>query len=262
MKEFIKQRLGEWGWLGLVTLPAAVLYFSNITRWSIWHDESFTAMIISYDWGEILRRTALDVHPPLYYLILKLWTGVFGDSLLALRGFSAVAMLGVIIVAYWLAKSLFGKGTARLATVFLALAPFLLRYAQEARMYAIVALFLLLASYALVTAVKKQSAGLLYLYGFLVALAVYCHYYALFIVPAFWVYVLLLTKKKGQLKSAISLKNRHWWFANILILLLLAPWLPTAYRQFTAIQGSFWIGPVSHTTFLSTIANFIYYQEY
>src|SRR5688572_12056019 len=102
MKLLAKYRLEDWGWLGLVLAPTSWLYFSNIARASIWHDESFTAMLISYDWGEPVRRAALDVHPPLYYFILKVWTAAFGSSLLAMRSLSALCMLGVIVAGYFL----------------------------------------------------------------------------------------------------------------------------------------------------------------
>lgn len=259
-----KEWVGDWAYLAIYLVGAGWLYFSNIATWSIWHDESFTAMLISYPPSEILRRAALDVHPPLFYFIMKIWTAIFGTSLTAMRSFSAVCMLGLIVVGYFLIKKLFGRWPARLSGLFLVLSPYMLRYAQEARMYGVVALLLLSATYVLVTAIDRNNQKLLYLYSLLMALAVYCHYYALFVIPAHWLYLLLRTHwhKVPAKAKAIDLKNKHWWGANVLIGLLLAPWLPTAYKQFNSIQGAFWIPPVSYKSFYSTLVDFLVYRDY
>ena len=39
----------------------------------IWYDELFTVGMIEHSYGELVRFTAADVHPPLYYCIVKLF---------------------------------------------------------------------------------------------------------------------------------------------------------------------------------------------
>ena len=68
-------------WLPGVLILSAALQFTNMSRSSIWHDEGFTAMLVKkFSYLEIIARTARDVHPPLYYLLLKPWTSLFGYS--------------------------------------------------------------------------------------------------------------------------------------------------------------------------------------
>ncbi|MBI4101108.1 glycosyltransferase family 39 protein [Candidatus Microgenomates bacterium] len=248
-------------WLVPLLSVAAVLQLVNITKWSIWHDEAFTIMLIDYDWSEILRRTALDVHPPLYYLVLKAWTSVFGSSLLAARSLSVLATLLLMLVMYFLVKRLFDVWAARLSLFFMVIGPFIIRYAQEARMYAIAALLVAAATYLLVVALDKNNKWYLYGYALVMALAIYTHYYTLFMVPVYWLYILSRTKFRARPRAkTINLFNIHWWGANSLILVLLAPWLPKAIKQFTSIQGAFWIPPVDYTTGFDTLVNFLTYQ--
>src|SRR5438477_1105040 len=76
------------------------LSLATINRFSPWHDESYTATLIESNYGDIVHRTALDVHPPLYYLVLKAWSSVFGSSVVDLRLFSVVCMSGAVLIGW------------------------------------------------------------------------------------------------------------------------------------------------------------------
>ena len=52
----------------------------NMTRWSVWFDEAFSVYLARFNIAEIVHFTSLDVHPPLYYWLLKGWTVIFGHS--------------------------------------------------------------------------------------------------------------------------------------------------------------------------------------
>ena len=116
-----------------------VIVFSTISKASIWFDEAFSAYIIRFSFADIWRYTSVDVHPPLYYFCLKIWSLFFGKSDLALRSMSAVFGVLTILAAYLLVKRLFNKKTALISSGLLAISPMLIRYSQEARMYTMVA---------------------------------------------------------------------------------------------------------------------------
>lgn len=262
--------------LAAALLAGAAAMFTGMTKSSIWHDEGYTMMLIPHAPLEILARTARDVHPPLHYLALHYWTGLFGNSELAARSLSAVFMLGTIAVMFFLVRRLFGTPSARLAVVFLALAPFLVRYAQEARMYAQVAFLLALATFLLVRAVQERRRLDWAWYALALAAALYTHYYAIFMIPVHWLYMLSLTLSArwpvfGKAKSlevkqttsggsksgfGVGVLDINWWGANALALLLFLPWLPAAYAQFSRVQAAFWIPAVTAATLPSTLAQF------
>ena len=87
----MKRKLGQWAaahewWaLGMIVTVFSGVVLGNMTRWSVWFDEAFSAYLARFNIVEIAHFTSLDVHPPLYYWLLKGWTVLFGHSALALR---------------------------------------------------------------------------------------------------------------------------------------------------------------------------------
>ena len=76
-------------------------YLSLCFNNNIWTDEAFTIELLHSDFAGILKGTASDVHPPLYYLIAKCVTLVFGDSLLCLSGSGLVSGRRSCILFCW-----------------------------------------------------------------------------------------------------------------------------------------------------------------
>jgi uncharacterized membrane protein len=140
----------------IVIIGIALRLYHN-TDISLWHDEAFSALYIKYPWSEMMYRIGLDVHPPLYYIALRLWHYIFGDSLLALRSFSVLFGVGIIPLSYLFVKETFQNHKAALWTALLiAVNPFQIQYVTEVRMYTFGAFFALLAAYLLVKALKSE----------------------------------------------------------------------------------------------------------
>ena len=111
---------------------------------SLWLDEAVTANIVSnYSYSEIITKfSPTDFHPPLYYLVLKFWTNIFGYSEIALRFPSVIFSLLTAWVLYKISwkvcptSSRHDVGTtlgAWAAALFL-FNPLIIYYSQEARM--------------------------------------------------------------------------------------------------------------------------------
>lgn len=82
-----------WLWLAMVmTAVFALLSFVIGLNQSIWFDEAYSVNLAQRSVGEIISLTAVDVHPPLYYLFLKVWGEIFGFSEVALRCSSVFLM--------------------------------------------------------------------------------------------------------------------------------------------------------------------------
>lgn len=236
----------------LVTALGAILSLIDISESSIWHDEGYTLMLALMSPAQIIARTARDVHPPLYYLLLHYWVAVFGHSELAARSLSAVFLVAAVPLAYLLIRRLWSEPAGRLAALFVACGPFLIRYSQETRMYALEALLLLLATYLLVRG--AVSRRWLWWAGYTVAMAAafYTHYYAVFMVAVHWLYMAAQTRRRPRRGLALP----AWWVSNSVIVLLFLPWLPTAYHQYERVQASFWIPTATVATLPAT------FQEY
>lgn len=239
-----------------ILLLGSLVRFIFITSADIWHDEGYTMMLIKFNPAEIIERTARDVHPPLYYLTAHTWQLLFGNSELAIRSLSAIFGIATILISYLLVRRLFPEATARLAALFVALGPFLVRYSNEARMYGMAAFLVSLSTYLLVviSQQKKPTLKLWLLYTLTLTAGLYTHYYTIFIIP---VHIIYLIWQSGGIRSVIN--NRNWWIANICVGLFFLPWLPSFIGQFTRVQSGFWIPPVSLDTLPNTLMQFIFY---
>lgn len=199
---------------------------------SVWFDEAYSIWLAKQPVGELLRLTSLDTHPPFYYLLLKVWAGIFGWSEVALRSLSVLAMGGALATGVVLVKRFFGVRAALVALVFATFAPFLLRYGFEIRMYALASLIGIAATYVLVRAVEekeyRKQVRLYVLYAILVALGVYSLYYTalLWIVHVGWLVWLAKNRKE-------SIFKQRWWLAYAGSAVLFLPWLPTFMKQIT-----------------------------
>ncbi len=251
-------RVSTTKFLGITILAGAILRFWDISKSSIWHDEGYTMMLAPDSVLEILWRTGRDVHPPLYYIVLHYWMELFGTTEAAARSLSVVLMLACIPLGYLLVRRLFTEPAARLAAIFIAFGPFLVRYSQEARMYAMVAFILLLSTYFLVRAVELKSSNKWFVfYAVSISAALYTHYYSIFMILVHWGYVLYISSRKNKR----GLFDYRWWLANFVGAALFLPWLPSALAQVKRVQASFWIPPSNIETLPNTLMQFLVYNN-
>ncbi|MBO4162513.1 glycosyltransferase family 39 protein [Micromonospora antibiotica] len=135
----------------LVVTLAAGCY--GISQAQPWRDELATWSAATRGVGDVFRLTrTVDAATGAYYLLVHGWTGVFGDSVAALRLPSVLAMAGAAGFTAVLGRRLFGAPAGLTAGLLFAVLPGTSRYAQEARPYALVTFFAVLATVLLVRA--------------------------------------------------------------------------------------------------------------
>jgi len=159
----------------------------------VWQDEIFTAAIASPEnrLAEVasipLYNTALPA-PPLYFLVTHLLLRL-GDNDLLLR-FPAL-IFGVLGVAatYPLGVRLLGRRDGVLGAFLLALAPFHVRYSQDARFYTLLAFLSLLSAYALYRGVVHRERAWLALFSVATVANLYNHLFAFLVLGAEVIFV-------------------------------------------------------------------------
>ncbi|OYU96169.1 MAG: hypothetical protein CFE21_07080 [Bacteroidetes bacterium B1(2017)] len=161
-------------------------------------------------------------HPPLYFVLLKFWSYIFGYSEVALRSFSLCCGLISLLVLFTLfRKKAKQTYTAWLVLVMLIFNPFLFYFFSEARMYA---LAFLLASltfrYWMVYQEEKKIKSFAFLFFCLSSIGLlYTHYYGLFFLTTLaWVELLKFGFKRSLLNHGIAF-------------LCLLPWVPAVRKQ-------------------------------
>jgi hypothetical protein len=253
----------DWVFLIPALLIFAVISLWTITKSSIWFDEAFGAYMIHYNFIDIARYTATDVHPPVFYWLLKIWTMIFGTSELGLRSMSVFFGGVVIIFGYLLTNKLFTKTAARISLIFMVLAPMFIRYSQEARMYMLLAAIALAATYVLTYAVNSKRKLPWVIYGILVGLGMWVHYYAATVWIAHWIWRadnIRRTSKKGEFRRKFF--SKEWMLAHYIAVGIFLPWLPVFIGQSLVVQiAGFWIPPVNPGTPLNFLTNIVYYRD-
>jgi hypothetical protein len=86
-------------------------------------------------WWHIWNHVQITTHPPVYFVLLRWWIDLFGDSAAATRSLSAILSLAGIVVFFDLCRLLHGSRIGLLAASIMALAIGQLDIAQEARSY-------------------------------------------------------------------------------------------------------------------------------
>ncbi|MDB5162140.1 MAG: rane protein of unknown function [Candidatus Saccharibacteria bacterium] len=243
----------------------ALITLLNVSHASIWFDEAFTAYISQFSFGDIAKYTSTDVHPPFYYWLIKLWSMMFGTNELAFRSLSIVFGAGVVTTAVLLTRKFFGRLVAGVALLFLVLSPMLIRYSDEARMYTLAAFIILIATHVLVKATETNKRWLWIVYGALVALGMWTHYFTALAWLAHWGWRAIVTRKSTNKPKLFWKKffSKNFIIAHVVAIVLFLPWLPFMYAQLTGIQGTgFWIGAVGIDSVVNYFTNVFYYLEH
>jgi len=111
--------------------------FWNISASCLWFDEIFSVHAAEHSWSSILNFVALDlIHPPLFYVLLKLWIAAGGEGLFWLRALPVAFSILAIVPFVLLCRELrLGWWTTIIAYFLIAVNGSLIKYAQEVRMY-------------------------------------------------------------------------------------------------------------------------------
>lgn len=256
-------------WGDLLTLGAALTVYvslaaSTLTKFSIWFDEAFGSYLVRFNIADLTRYTANDVHPPLYYWFLKVWTMAFGNTEVALRSMSVFFAAVTIIFVFLLVLRLFGRKAAYVSLGLLVITPFFVRYGQEARMYTLLTAIVVAATYVLVYATETKKRWAWVTYGVLLALGMLTQYFAALAWAAHFVWRFVTVRKPGMSfrKSLRKVFDKELIIAYGVAAALFCFWLPFLVIQFLTVQGhGFWIKPVTTVTLPDYLTNVLLFTD-
>jgi mannosyltransferase len=222
-------------WLTLlVVLGAAFLVrFRCLTCKPFWFDECFSVEVARIGWRNFLRLLWWrEANMSLYYLFLRAWLH-FGQSPFFIRSLSAVISAATLPAIYWVAKQLFDRRVALIATALLAVNAYSVRFAQEARSYALFMLLATLSSGFLIAWLREVSGDLRsqsatsnsqtrLLRGYILTsvLAAYAHLYAILLLIGHWIVVSRISRPEGD-QARLANIRRAWKIIGLAVLPLL-----------------------------------------
>jgi uncharacterized membrane protein len=251
-----------WLFLIVIVLGIGVFFrFVNLDHKIYWHDEVYTSMraagytrqeidqelfqnrIITAEElqkfqnikpnstaAETIRSLALEdpQHPPLYFLIARVWMQMFGGSLTASRSLPVLLSLLGLPLIYKLGLELFeSKLAALIGVALLALSPFDILFAQTARQYSLLTVTVIGSSYCLLFALRQSTWCNWLIYSLISAIGLYTHPFFILTLIAHSIYILLLNLLCKPSNSDIRLAG-SWWKCLLSIIWafgLYIPWL-------------------------------------
>lgn len=243
-----------------ILLLAAFLRLYHLDYQSIWLDEIHTMIEANPDMSlkdfdsVIMMREGI---PHLYFLSVRLFFEIFGYSTFAARLFSAVVGILSVYAIYLLGREIFNRRAGLIAAMLLAVNYFHIYYSQEARSYAMLLLFTVLAFYRLHIYIRKPTRKNAIYFGLLSGLITHAHPIGLTVIVAqFLILLFVLIKTRPD--------DRKQFFTNtfisgIAMLVVFAP----VYRIVSKVSDitSFWVTPPGPESLTQIIREFLGYSE-
>lgn len=221
----------------------------------IWFDESFTINLIRRRVPDLIRLTALDVHPPLYYLVVRLCTLILGENTFSLYLTSILCHGALLAATALFFHRFFTAELSLLVTAALCALPNMLVNALQLRMYSMAMLFVTVSFYLTYIVLACVNAGdrrrrnrFLLLLALSNVLAAYTHYFAGVAAVGISLFVLvgLLAREDNRGRAFLD-----WCIYCCIMILLYLPWLPALLKQMSAVHEDYWITPVTQDTLRS-----------
>lgn len=204
---------------------------------NLWFDESYSVGLARHTFGEIWSIGGHDVHPILYYWMLRIVYLMTGGTIMAYRIFSVIPIAIMIILGYTHIRKDFGEKTGFIFSFLSAFLPEMAQYAIEIRMYswAILAVTILaLYAYRLT---KEDNTKNWIIFGLSSLASIYLHYYGLMAAGLINVFLLIYLIVKRRKKGIIFIIS-----FGILQGLAYLPWLVNFATQLSNVSSGYWIG--------------------
>ncbi|HVA26095.1 MAG TPA: glycosyltransferase family 39 protein [Chloroflexota bacterium] len=254
-------------------LLAFGLRVAGLERQSIWVDEGFSVDFSSLSAGDMTAMwkarggfgvisndpraqraandplaIAVDIHPPLYYLMLHEWMLLAGRGEYSVRFPSVIAGTLLVLLLYKMGASLGSREVGAAAAGVGSIAPFYIAYSQEARMYAPVALFGGLSLYFTWLVLRRGRWRLAPWLGLVVcsSLALYTHYSAVLVIGAENLLVAGVIGWRIARRQPFLRWPGIWTGAQLLQLALFFPWLRTSIGQVAKYNQNLWVPNWQH----------------
>ncbi|MBN1484043.1 MAG: glycosyltransferase family 39 protein [Chloroflexia bacterium] len=231
-------RLREhWPLIGMLIVALALRLY-RLTWPGLWTDEGFSILLAGLPPRELVIGMVNDMHPPFFYLLLKLWM-LAGDGEFYIRLFPVLCGLSTVVLVYVAGRRMFGPAVGAWAAFYLALDPMHIAYSREIRQYILFVLLCALSACFCWRWAEDLSPGVWGAYVLTTLLAIYTENVGLLLLPFENVFILLSLARQKRWRSL-----PHWLAGQALVLLGYLPWVPVLGYQMIFPQPS-WLVPGS-----------------
>jgi 4-amino-4-deoxy-L-arabinose transferase-like glycosyltransferase len=217
----------------LIVILGFVLRLYHLGTQSLWLDELRTKAKTAYPLIQLVKIVHLSKHPPLYYILVKLWIKIFGISEFTLRFPSLIFSVLSIIFIFKLAKELFNEKVGLISAFLLSLWPYNINYAQMAKMYTMSWFLGILSFLFFYRFIKENKIRDLLSYVTITTISIYTMYLG-------FVYI---TIQNIIFFPFLNIKqSKRWLLGQLAVILLYLPWI----NRFLYLKRLNWGHKIDH----------------
>ena len=226
-------------WLFVTALAVVGLVVRLLVTRGIWVDEAISihqAQLPFHEMVNDLQRT--DRHPPLYYAVLWVVVHVFGTSELAVRAPSIIAGTLLVPVLFLCGRELYDRRTGLVSAALGAVAPLVVWYSQETRMYAFFMLFAAVALWAQVCAIRRGKTRHWVIYTLATIALLWTHYFAILYVGVQQLALAFAVWRRAHRREPVRGLLIGSLLSSVAIVLAILPLIPFAQHQLAVSEAA------------------------
>ena len=233
----------------LIIIFGSIFIFLSIFHKNLWFDEAYSVGMANQTFSDIWNIGSNDVHPILYYFVLRIINILTNGSIICYRVFSCIPIILLGILGITHIRKDFGEKTGIIFSFLSFFTPIMSVYANQIRMYSwaayILTIFFIYSNRIYKGEDKNKNWIIFTLSSFA---SIYIHYYSLLsvgIVNILLLFYFIKKKKYQQLKKQILI--------GIILIVLFLPWAIKLFLQIKHVSKGFWIGYQFPETLLELI---------
>jgi uncharacterized membrane protein len=244
----------------LLVLLGSLIYISLTFNNNVWLDEAFTASLVNTDMRGVLERSMADTLPPLYNILLKLSTDIFGYTVPVMKLTSAVPMILTMILGATVVRKRSGNLTSYIFILAIATMPNMLFYGVEIRMYSLGFLFATAAGIYVYEVICEPTRRNWTIFTLMSVLAGYSHHFAFVAVGFVYLFLLLyirhntISRNRSHDGTLSSHKNditlAGFFKCLLATFVLYFPCLIVTLKQLKSVSGYFSMPDVTLQVFV------------
>ena len=233
----------------LIIIFGSIFILLSLFHENLWFDEAYSVAMANQTFTDVWNIGSNDVHPVLYYWMLRIIKVLTNGSVIVYRIFSAIPIILLGILGITHIKKDFGEKTGIIFSFLSFFTPIIIVFANQIRMYswaAYVVTILLIYSYRVYKGQDNFKNWIIY--GLTSLFSIYIHYYGLIcvgIINIFLMVYFIKNRKYKELKKQIVL--------GIILIILFLPWVIKLLLQIKHVSKGFWIGYQFPETLLELI---------
>ncbi|MBV8137950.1 MAG: glycosyltransferase family 39 protein [Deltaproteobacteria bacterium] len=190
--------------LACIVVVAGFLDLHNLGSQPFWTDEVVTYDVATSHGLGFVKLATRNASMAFYHLVLHGWVMLVPPTDFNIRLLATVFAVAAVVAVYVLARKLFGSAVGLAAAALLAVNPFFLNYAQEARSYTLTVFLVLLSWSFFIESCRHPKLLNLAIYIAATTLAIYSHNLAMLILPAQFVAIFLFREEARLVRIRLA----------------------------------------------------------